>query len=85
MILCTSTPHSAILLPMDCLWRLIIVFFLKWQLCHFPVMVFCFVYGNVPRVLFMFFHKLTSCPIPYFNLQLLFIEDGQAVVRSFFF
>ena len=73
------------LLPMDCLWRLIIVFFLKWQQCHFPVMVFCFVYGNVLRGLLIFYPKLFSCPIPYFNLQLLFIEDGQDLALNSFF
>ena len=56
--------------------------FLKWQPCHFAVMVFCFVYVNLLRLLLMFFYKLASCPIPYFNQQLLFIENCLALALN---
>ena len=47
-----------------------ITHFLKWQLCHFPVMVICFVDVNLPTVFLMFFNKLASCPVTYINLNL---------------
>ena len=34
--------------------------FLKWQPCHFPVMVICFVYVNLPTVLLTFFINVTE-------------------------
>ena len=37
--------------------------FLKWQPCHFPVMVIYFVYVDLPTVLLMFLNKLASCPV----------------------
>ena len=52
--------------------------FLKWQPCHFLFLVFCFVYVNVLSFL-LFFWKLACYPIPYFNLQICFIEDGLAL------
>ena len=56
--------------------------FLKWQPCHFPVIVICFVYVNIPKVLLIFFNKLFICSMPYFNYHLFSIEDSLALALN---
>ena len=52
--------------------------FLKWQPCSGHLL--CCV--NQPTVLLIFFNKLGSCSVPYFNLFLYFIVDGLALALN---
>ena len=45
-------------------------------------MVAIFEMAATPTVLLMFFNKLVSCSIPYFNLHLFSIEDGLALALN---
>ena len=45
-------------------------------------MVIFFVYVNIATIFLMFFNKLVSCFIPYFNFNLFSIEDGLALALN---